>query len=148
MVTKNYKPSPNKRGHNLRPEAGKATQFKKGVSGNVGYEVKSWSYRNQLRYIAAQQLDMSSPENLDASLKKLMKIPKMKKCNTTAARAVAVRMLEKALKKMEPAMVSELINNTEGRLPYDIQLPTPERAPEDQADLKAAYADYLKYVKL
>jgi hypothetical protein len=135
------KPGAIKRGSNL-PTVNKKTQFTKENQPTPKPEsTKPWDIRNELRYIASQPLDM---EDIDGSIKKLMKDKATE--HGGFARAVAIRAFEKTLKKMEPGMFTSLVENTCGKQPQEVIIPSMAKAPEDYTDLEKAAQAYKEFI--
>lgn len=123
----------------------KGTQFKKGnkaAAGSPGQE----TYRQAMEWIRNQDIDAS---NIDASLEKLRKMRAYKNEHPmNTARLVAIRAVERLLKKMEPHMLNTVINQTEGMLQQDIGIAAPlGNAPTEFATDAEAEAAYLKHIK-
>lgn len=131
-------------------EKGKATRF--GAPGGPdpvesaqkANEVKECTglMREQLRYISQQPIDQNL-DNIDAELKRLTR---MKDGKTTLARVGAVRLLERFIKKGDPAAATVIMENTEGKLSQEIILPKPKRAPLDKITPENAEAMYKEFM--
>ena len=131
-----------------RAIAGKATQFgaENGNTRNRDMEnpVKEWSYREQLRYLAAQDVD---PDDIPGELKRLKRTPGNNE-KSKLARVIAVRMLEKLYAKAQPALFEKIVDNTEGKLVQTVaEVPPPNKYDFDNMtdeEARQAYADLCK----
>ncbi len=83
-------------------------------------------------------------DDIDGSIKSLMKDKATK--SGGFARGVAIRAFEKTLKKMEPAMFSALVENTCGKQPQEVIIPSMVKAPEDHTDLEKAAQAYKDFI--
>lgn len=90
--------------------------------------------RAELRYLSLQEIN-DDPDQLDKELKRLAKRGKGK---TTLARMLAVRMFEKAVKQTDSPMCNTVIENIEGRLPQEINIPQSAMAPTNVPTLEEA----------
>lgn len=121
---------------------GKKTQFKKGKSGNADSDIKAYSYRHMLRYMAAQPVS-GNPKTLQRELQKLYKDATGK---STIARMAAVRAIERMFAKMEPEMFQKVLDNTEGKLQQDVAFVPPTKAPTDSSTVEDAEKAYKEHI--
>lgn len=102
------------------------------------------SFRGELSYVLAHDFGECHTEaDLNAELKKLKK---RADGSMTGARMLAVRTLERGLKKAEPAIVFGIAENVEGKLSQEIVLPAATRAPTTAKTLEEAEALYKQHM--
>lgn len=125
-----------------------ATQFG-GEKANPHYSTlphapKPYSYRSNLEYLAAQEVD---PDNMEREFKRLERpadgtAPSM-------ARVIALRLLKKGYAKMQSGIIEKIIDNTEGKLVQPTQeIPPAVPMPEDFATEEEAAAAHAAVANL
>lgn len=123
-------------------EAGKGTRFgaPSGLDPKIAGKLSAASenqpahVRGELRYLSLQEID-DDPDQIDKELKRLSKRGNGK---TTLSRMLAVRMFEKAIKQTDSPMCNTVIENIEGRLPQEINIPQSAMAPTNVPTLEEA----------
>lgn len=130
-------------------EMGKKTQFKPGAANvNAGgaNEVKPYSLRRELQYIASQVIKKS--KSVDAIVKELyalMDDPATK--HAGVARTFAILMFIKAAKSGDNVQIERIIENIEGKLTQEIHIPSHQPIPETAPDPVKAAAVYSEVMK-
>ncbi len=146
MPTRLPTKGPKKKPNNPKlAEASKATQFKPGNKAQKDAGIAPWSYRSQLQYLAAREIDV---ENLDAEIRALLQPsgPKGNRKKVPISRVLMVRLLERALKKVEAKIIAQVIENTEGKMLQPISITPPDKAPTDfvsDEDAARAYKEHI-----
>ena len=129
-------------------EEGKATQF--GAEGGPDPrearkkvdEPARWSYRGHFKNLAAQDIS-TDPARINEELQRLRDELGPK---APLAKMMAIRALERALKKMEPILLEKIIDNTEGKLSQTIFTPDKVIADENPSSLEEAARIYNETV--
>lgn len=131
-------------------EAGKATQF--GQPGGpdpvacakkkAAEEPARWSYRAHLKNLASQDVS-TDPTKMNEELQRLRD-----ECGPRAplAKMIAIRALERMVKKMEPTLFEKVIDNTEGKLSQTIFTADKVLADENPGSLEEAARIYKETV--
>jgi hypothetical protein len=144
------KPKKPKRGYN--PDLIKVTEktrFEKGSQAAKEGARKRWCIRDMLRYVAAQEID---PDKLDSEIKRVQKMIGQRgkvlkeKYNITFAELTAIRMFEKAIKKMEAPIINSLIDQVSGKLAQEIILPPAGKAPDKNMTIEEAAEAYKRFI--
>lgn len=129
-------------------EVSKKTQFKKGniPKNRKGGESpnKPYSIRHELRILLAG--DVSDLISLQKTLEGIIREGKKGKCRV--AKVVAARMIEKVIKKGEGRLIQSLIDNAEGKLKLEIDIPNAQQDFRKFGSLEEAAAAYRELSKL
>ncbi len=131
-------------------KAGAATQF--GAPGGVDpveagqksgdARKEARSIRESLRYLGNQPISGDIKE-LEEEMRRLSQTADGK---TTPNRMAAARLLERLIKKADPALASTIMDNMEGKLSQEIVLPPTTRAPTGAITIEEAEAAYKAHM--
>jgi hypothetical protein len=150
MPTNSGNPNPEIHINENIAEAGKATQFGQpgapdpvaAAKKKAAEEPARWSYRGHFKNLAAQDIS-TDPARINEELQRLRDELGPK---APLAKMMAIRALERALKKMEPILLEKIIDNTEGKLSQTIFTPDKVIAEENPSSLEEAARIYNETV--
>ena len=136
-------------GKNIR-EIGHSTRFQKGHKLQVkGNKTRNLT-RHTMTYLLLQPLklkfDKSGGLDMAALDESLLKLMYDGKGETHAARVIAVRAIERVIKKMEPELLRQLVEMSEGKLKETIRIEDSEDAPVDNPTLEEAARAYQQLI--